>query len=112
MKLSDSKIDGTLYVSIAVFTFLQGVFGSDEAVKLMPVMLLFISKVTVGAIAAGSLALKMFRSTQFAEGKALNGNGNGNGTQVTTTIKTPPPSVDVTVKGVQSPTVDVGVGVK
>jgi hypothetical protein len=63
-------IDGVLYVCIAVFTFLQTQFGGDEAAKYITPVDLFWLKLVVGALAAGALALKLYRSTAFADNKA------------------------------------------
>jgi hypothetical protein len=62
-------IDGTLYVLIAIFQYLQTEFGSDDAEKFLAPMALFYIKLVVGPIAAALLALKMFRSTSFADHK-------------------------------------------
>lgn len=57
--------DGILYVTLGVFVFLQGYFSSEEAYKYVNPFLLFWLKGTVGGIAAGAGALKMYRSGGF-----------------------------------------------
>lgn len=60
-------IDGGIYVCISVLTFLSMQFGSDEAAKYISATTLFWLKLIIGGSSAGFLAIKMFRSTQFAE---------------------------------------------
>lgn len=62
LKIPAVWIDGTLYVSIAMFAALQTAFGSEEAVKFISPERLFWTKTVIGALAAGTLSLKMFRS--------------------------------------------------
>jgi hypothetical protein len=63
MKKKDlSYTDATLYVSVAVFVFLQGVLSSEEAYKYCNPYLLFWCKAVVGSCAAGAGARKMYRS--------------------------------------------------
>lgn len=69
MKLP-THIDGWLYVGVAVCTALTASLGSDEAVKYFAPENLFRLKVIVGAVGAGMLAGKMYRSTSFASEKA------------------------------------------
>ena len=64
-------IDGFLYLCIAIFQFLQTAFGSDEASKYIDLEVLFYIKTFVGAIAAGLLAVKLYRSTGFADHKRM-----------------------------------------
>jgi len=59
-------IDGALYFALAIFQFLQIQLASDEAGKFMSLELLWYLKTFVGSAAAGLLAIKLFRSTQFA----------------------------------------------
>jgi hypothetical protein len=59
--------DGIVYFAIAVFGYLNTSFGSDEAAKYISPLALFWLRESCGAIAAGALALKMYRSTTFAE---------------------------------------------
>ncbi len=68
--VSPMLIDGVLYFSIAIFQFLQTAFSSDEAGKFIDLELLFYIKTLVGSAAAGLLAIKLFRSTTFADHKA------------------------------------------
>lgn len=62
-------VDGTLYVCIAVFLFLQGYFSSDESYKYVDPLALYWIKCAVGCGGAGAAALKMFRSTTFSDRK-------------------------------------------
>jgi hypothetical protein len=67
MKISSVLIDGTLYVLIAVFGVMQAMFTSDEAYKYVNPHILFWGKAIVGIAASAVGALKMFRSTTYAE---------------------------------------------
>lgn len=60
-------IDGTTYVLLAGFMFLQTFYGGDEAARFVTPEDLFHAKRNVGLAAACLLALKLYRSTQFAE---------------------------------------------
>ncbi len=60
-------VDGALYVSIAIFGFLSTVFGGDEAAKYVNPEAVFWIKTTIGTFSAGLLALKLYRSTAFAD---------------------------------------------
>ncbi len=64
-------IDGTLYVSVGLFTFLVAGFSSDDAAKWISAHTLFWLKLSVGAVGNIALNLKMFRSTTFAEHQEL-----------------------------------------
>jgi len=68
--IPSAYIDGYLYVGIAFFGALTAAFGSDEAAKFISAEVLFWLRTMVGAVAAGLLALKMFRSDSFANHKA------------------------------------------
>lgn len=59
--------DGALYVSIAVFGFLLSQLGSEEALKYISAANLFWTKLIFGTFLAGFTALKMFRSTSYAD---------------------------------------------
>lgn len=63
-------VDGFLYVMVQTLTVLSTQFGTDEAAKYIEPTLLFWIKIVIGELAAGFLALKMFRSTTFAEHRA------------------------------------------
>ena len=63
-------IDGTLYVLIALFSALSGVCGSDEAAKWISPVALFYARSFVVVTSACVVALKLFRSTSFAEHRA------------------------------------------
>lgn len=71
MSKSDMWIDSVLYVSIGVFTFMQGYLSSDEAYKYINPYYLFWMKLVVGSCAAGAASLKMYRSTGFGDHKKL-----------------------------------------
>lgn len=82
--MKSNHIDGWLYVGVAVCGALTASLGGDDASKIIPVEYLFKLKVVIGAIGAGMLAGKMYRSTAYADSK--------NTTQpVVTTTSTPPP---------------------
>lgn len=67
LRIPPVVIDGTLYVSIAMFTALQSSFGSDEAAKFIALQTLFWLKTATGALLAAALSLKMFRSTSYGD---------------------------------------------
>lgn len=60
-------IDGLTYVLIAFFSAVTAVLSSDDAANFLTPIVLFWSKSVCQAIGAALLALKMFRSTSFAE---------------------------------------------
>lgn len=60
-------IDGFIYVAIAVLQFLAAAFGDDESAKYIGPLTLYWLKRIVGTLAAGFLALKLYRSTAFAD---------------------------------------------
>lgn len=71
-------LDAIIYISIAVTGYLMTQWGSDEAGKFISLQSLFWLKTGTGCVSAGSLALKMFRSTTYADAKAkANGKENG-----------------------------------
>lgn len=61
------QLDGTLYILIASFGFVQGFFSSDEAYKYVHPAVLFWMKAFTGVALAAVGALKMFRSTSYAD---------------------------------------------
>lgn len=63
-------LDGLLYALVVIFSFLQAQFGSDDAAKYISPMVLFWIKTIVGTLGAAALAIKLFRSTTFAEHQA------------------------------------------
>jgi len=69
MKTND--IDGWLYVGVAVCAAITASLGSDDAAKFISPEYLFRLKTIVGAIGAGMLAGKMYRSTTFANNQAV-----------------------------------------
>lgn len=71
-------LDGSLYFLIAVFAFLQTSFGSDEAAKFVDATPLYWIRTVLGSFSAGLLAVKMFRSTAFAEHQQAKKDGNTN----------------------------------
>lgn len=66
-KMSPMYIDGWLYVLIAMFGGIAASLNSDEAAKYVADWLLFWLRETTTWICAGLLALKMYRSTTYAE---------------------------------------------
>ncbi len=60
-------IDCLLYFAIAVLASAQGIAGSDEAAKYIDLAVLFYIKSFAAISLAGIGALKMFRSTAFAD---------------------------------------------
>lgn len=71
--------DALLYVFLAICQFWQQIFGGDDAPKFLTPAQLFWTKAAVGTLAAGLLALKLYRSTGFADYKAKkNGSGHTN----------------------------------
>lgn len=64
------KTDGILYVLVAFFGAILSALGSDDAAKYIAPATLWYVKNACAALAAGVLALKMFRSTTFADHKA------------------------------------------
>jgi len=71
-------IDGALYACLGVVTFWQTFFGTDEAAKYIAPTELFWIKATIGTLAAFFLAVKLFRSTSFADHAAAK---KANGTE-------------------------------
>ena len=67
MKLKPVQVDGTLYICIACFVFIQSYFTSDESYKYVSPYFLFWMKFVVGLLGTIAGALKMFRSTSYAE---------------------------------------------
>ena len=63
-------IDGTIYFALAILTFLTTNLGTDEAAKYVSPAVLFWLKTGLGAVASGLLAIKMFRSTAYADHQA------------------------------------------
>ena len=68
-KIPTVWLEGILYCIIAVFGFLQTQLATEEATKFISPTTLFWVKTVVGAMSAGALAVKMFRSTAFADHK-------------------------------------------
>lgn len=60
-------IDGLLYVLIAFFGFWTGSLSSDDSGKYISPRILWWGKQALGSVAAALLAVKMFRSTAFAD---------------------------------------------
>ena len=92
--------DGIMYFMIAVFGFLATAFGSDEAKQYVAPHALFWLRMIFGAMSAGALSVKMYRSTTFSEYKQAK-NGSYHAPDQPTTVLTPqnkPATVDTTVK--------------
>jgi len=60
-------LDGILYSGIAWLLFSQSYLGGDEAAKYINPALKFWINYAVGSLAAIAGALKMFRSTSYAD---------------------------------------------
>lgn len=60
-------LDGTLYAAVAWMIYNQGYFGGDEAAKYLEPETKFWINWVVGSLATVCGAIKMFRSTAFAE---------------------------------------------
>lgn len=60
-------IDGTLYVSMAVFLAIQSYFTSEEAYKYVNPYAIFWIKGVCAVVGAAAGALKMFRSRTYAD---------------------------------------------
>lgn len=60
-------VDGLLYVLVAWFTFNQSYFGGDEAAKYISPLTKFWLNWGIGSGAVIVAALKMFRSTTYAD---------------------------------------------
>lgn len=65
--IPSTYIDGCLYVLIAVFGALLTTIGSDEAAKWVAPVWLFWLRTTASVMLAAVTALKMYRSTGFAD---------------------------------------------
>lgn len=65
--ITAAQLDGALYISIAVCGAVQTFFSSDEAYKYINPYILFYIKCSAGIILAAVGALKMFRSTTYAD---------------------------------------------
>ena len=70
-------IDGMLYAMIAWFTFNQSYLSGDEAAKYIPAEVKFWLNWVIGSGASLFAAIKMFRSTVFADHQAKKKNGTG-----------------------------------
>lgn len=74
-------LDGTLYALIALLIFNQTYFGGDEAAKYVSPVAKFWINWAIGSSATLFGAIKMFRSTAFAEhrdAKKMESNQDGN----------------------------------
>ena len=63
-------LDGLLYVLIAIFGAITACMSTDEAAKYLEPETLFWIRTTASVGGAAFLALKMFRSTAFADHQA------------------------------------------
>jgi hypothetical protein len=71
--------DGWTYVLIAFFGAVAAAFATDDAAKYIDPAPLWLLKNLCTAISASLLALKMFRSTAYADYKSNGKTPNGNG---------------------------------
>ena len=62
-------LDGWLYVGVAVCTALTASLGGEDAKEYFTGERLFGLKCIIGAVGAGLLAAKMYRSTSYAKSK-------------------------------------------
>ena len=62
-------IDGALYWLMAIFSAMIAVLSTDQAAKNIEASLLFWLQSVTSVLNAGFLAIKMFRSTAFADHK-------------------------------------------
>ena len=69
MKVTSMHIDASLYVVIAVCGFIATMLGTDETFQMFGDSTLWYMKLVNGSLLAGATALKMFRSTAFADHK-------------------------------------------
>lgn len=67
MKIKPVHIDGVLYVLIAVFGSVQALMQSDETYKYMSGIAVFYIKCLSAVSLAACGALKMYRSSSYAE---------------------------------------------
>ena len=74
--VSPMFIDGTLYALIALFAFLGTFFGSEDAAQYVHPVWLFWVKGIIGSLSAFLLAIKLFRSTSFADHQESKRTGN------------------------------------
>lgn len=90
-QLSPVTFDGIIYAVIALCGFLGTELGTDEAIKYVSPQALFWIKMLVGGLGATFLAVKMYRSTTFADYKqAKNGTYHTGDTQTLTKNDIPP----------------------
>lgn len=66
-KITPTHIDGGLYVLMAVCASLVASASTDDAVKFVSPAILFWIKTMAECVGAGAGALKMFRSTSYAQ---------------------------------------------
>ena len=86
-KLHPSTIDGSLYVGIAVFGAIIACINTDEAAKYLQPEILFWLRTTCSVCSASLLALKMYRSTGYAQSKVDKEQGHE------ATMRTKPPTI-------------------
>ena len=67
--MRSSHIDGAIYVAIAFCGSVAANLSSDDAAKYIDATILWWSKNSFVAVSSALLALKMYRSTQFADDK-------------------------------------------
>lgn len=64
------KIDAVLYLLVAVFAAITAGLGTDDAAKYIAPATLWYARNVASVLGAGVLALKMYRSTSFADAVA------------------------------------------
>jgi len=67
--LSTVFLDGALFVAVAMLSAVLVTLSGDDSGRFLEPKTLFWSKFWVGTFNSGILALKMYRSTQFADSK-------------------------------------------
>ena len=63
-------IDGVLYVLMAVAASIVASLSTDEAIKLISSLHLFVWRTIAEVVGAGAGALKMYRSTSYSNSRA------------------------------------------
>lgn len=101
-------LDGYIYIIIALSAAAVASFGSDDASKYIPLATLWWLKNVFGWLGASSLALKMYRSTTFAEYKAVK-NGTYHAetttTAVTTNVTDTPKKEEIKTNEIKNPAI-------
>jgi hypothetical protein len=81
-------LDGFLYVLIALFTAMEATFSNDDSFKYVNPFLLFWAKTVFEWALAACVALKMFRSTSYADHLQAKSDAANANTQTKTVVET------------------------